>query len=49
VNGTVGSERDPEKTNREEDTTDLTHDESGFRSDGTVLLDLLKRKSMHAR
>jgi len=44
VNGTVGRERYPKETNRDEDTTDLTHDESEFRSDGTVLLDLFERK-----
>lgn len=49
MNGTVGRERDPEEADRNEDATDLTHDEPEFRSDGAVFLDLFKRKSTQAR
>ena len=49
MDGTVGGESDPEETNRDENTTDLTHDESEFRPDGTVLLDLLECEPIRTR
>jgi len=42
VDGVVGRESDPEETDRDEHTADLTHNEPGFRPDGTVLLELLE-------
>jgi len=42
VDGTVSRESDPEETNRDEDAADLTHDKPGFRSNVTILLDLLE-------
>ena len=49
MDGTVGCESDPEKTDRHEDTAGLTHDESEFRPDGTVLLDFLECEPTQTR
>ena len=49
VDGTVGCESDPEKTDRHEDTAGLTHDESEFRPDGTVFLDFLECEPIQTR
>lgn len=46
MNGSVGCEGDPEKTNWDEDTTDLPHNEPEFGPDGAMPLELLTRKAM---
>ena len=45
----VARESDPEQTDWNEDTADLTHNESKFRPDGTVLLDLLECEPIQTR
>ena len=49
MNRAVCRECDPEESDRDEDTTDLTHDEPEFRSDGTVFLELFKCKPVKTR
>ena len=49
MDGTVGREGDTEQTDRKEDTADLTHEESEFRPDGAVLLDLLEGEPVLTR
>jgi hypothetical protein len=44
MDGRVARERDPEKADWDEDTADLTHNESGFRPDGAMFLELLERE-----
>ena len=49
MDGAVGRESDPEQTDWNENTADLTHEESEFRPDGAVLLDLLEGEPILTR
>ena len=49
MDGTVSRESDPEETDRDEDTADLSRDKPGFRSNGTILLDILECEPMQTR
>ena len=49
MNGRVGRECDPEETDWDEDTANLTHFEPEFRPDGTVFLDLFEPKPTPTR
>ena len=44
VKARIGRESEPEETERDEDSTSLTHDKPEHWPDGTVVLDFLKHR-----